>query len=118
VYAYFTKCLVDDHEIKVLKAGWRYFVHHHLRELAKSLLRRRTAAPLWLVLDEIRGVFYGPFAYLRTRSADRDTPFAVSATPEEYVSAANLPDQLALAYTESLNVMALPQQHSITTVKG
>jgi hypothetical protein len=69
VYAYFTKCLVEDHEIKVLKAGWRYFVGHHVRELAKALLRRRTAVPLWLVLAEIKGVVVGPYAYFRTRPA-------------------------------------------------
>jgi len=73
----------------VLKAGWRYFVGHHLRELVKAILRRRTAAPLWLVLAEIKGVFVGPFAYFRSRSAGGPKDLSIDSLLE----AADIPSQ-------------------------
>jgi len=69
VYAAWTRNLIVEGELGVLKAalGWLRYVQ--LPTLLRSLLRRSGRTPLDLLLAELRGCAMGPVAYLRTRAS-------------------------------------------------
>ncbi len=75
VYAAWTRSLLVEGELSVLKLPWGWFRYDQLPALLRSLLRRRNRIPLNLLLDELRGCAVGPWAYLasRKRLRARDT---------------------------------------------
>jgi glycosyltransferase involved in cell wall biosynthesis len=66
VYAAWTRSLLVEREWGVLKLAWAWF-RYQIRALLRSLLRRRNATPMDLLLAELRGCAVGPWAYLSLR---------------------------------------------------
>jgi GT2 family glycosyltransferase len=71
VYAMLTRIVVQHHDLQAVRVGWSWFRSHHLHELWRSITRRRKAAPIELVVAEIRGALGAPGVYVRTRRAER-----------------------------------------------
>jgi glycosyltransferase involved in cell wall biosynthesis len=71
LYACLTKALVEHRDIPALRVGFSFFRKHHLRELVKTLTRRRDRLPLDLVMAEIRGTLKAPIAYAMSRRTER-----------------------------------------------
>jgi GT2 family glycosyltransferase len=67
VYATFTRHLLNDCDIGVLRQGYSWFRYGQGPALVGALLRRPGSLPLPLVLAELRGCVAGPWAYLRSR---------------------------------------------------
>jgi glycosyltransferase involved in cell wall biosynthesis len=65
-YAFWTRCLLVEGELRAVKLAWDWF-HFQLREILRSLLRRPQSVPLDLLLAELRGCAAGPRAYLLSR---------------------------------------------------
>ncbi|MGA9115219.1 MAG: glycosyltransferase family A protein [Bacteroidota bacterium] len=71
VYAWWTRSLWVDREYGAVASSVLWFVHYHLRNLLRVLLGRSSPLPLSLVLAEMRGALWGPWAYLRSRFFSR-----------------------------------------------
>jgi len=67
VYALWTRHLLFERELTVLKLAWGWFRHTQLPALVRSLLQRPGSIPLDLLLAELRGCATGPWAYLSSR---------------------------------------------------
>lgn len=67
VYAFWTRLLLMEGELTILKFPWYWFKDIQFRNLVKALLGRKGSQPLSLVLAELRGCCIGPFAYLKAR---------------------------------------------------
>jgi GT2 family glycosyltransferase len=67
VYATWTRHLLVDRDIGVLRLGLAWFRHDQAPALARALLCRPDSLPLSLVLAELRGCLAGPRAYLASR---------------------------------------------------
>ena len=67
VYAFWTRSLLVEGELGVLRAAPVWFLRYQLRALLRSLFRRPNSLPLDLLLAELRGCLRGPFAYLTSR---------------------------------------------------
>ena len=74
VYAAWTRSLLVERELHVLRTAYRWLLDHHLRSVARSLLRRPDSGPLDLVLAELSGCAAGPWAYLASRRRLRRAP--------------------------------------------
>jgi GT2 family glycosyltransferase len=70
-YTVFLRCLMEYGDLDALLVGMSWFCQYHLRELFRSLFKRRDARPLELILAEIRGVLHAPFAYRTVRKRER-----------------------------------------------
>ena len=71
LYAFLTKALVEDKELPALKVGLTWFRRHHLRELARALVRRPNHLSLGMVVAEIKGTLVAPLAYARSARVER-----------------------------------------------
>jgi GT2 family glycosyltransferase len=67
VFAWWTRCLLVEGELTVLKLAARWFWWHYVKNLIRALLRRPGHMPLDLALAEFRGALAGPNAYLQAR---------------------------------------------------
>ena len=67
-YAAWTRSLLRDHELSVIKGPWAWFRHQQFWMLVRSLLKRRSGLPIELMLAELRGCLAGPWAYFAARS--------------------------------------------------
>ncbi len=67
VFAWWTRALLVEKELTLLKWGPRWFWQHHVRNLVRALLRRHGRVPLDLAWAEFRGALAGPGSYLRSR---------------------------------------------------
>jgi GT2 family glycosyltransferase len=67
VYATFTRHLLHERELGVLKLAFGWFRHGQAPALVGAVLKRPGSVPLPLVLAELRGCLAGPGAYLRAR---------------------------------------------------
>lgn len=67
VYAIWMRQLLFERELTVLKLAAIWFWGYQLPGLVKSLLGRNQSIPAQLQWDELRGCFYGPWAYLKAR---------------------------------------------------
>ncbi len=67
VYAFWTRRFLYDREpaVPLLALGWLW--HNQLPDLARGLLRRPGAAPLYLQFALLAGCIRGPLAYLNSR---------------------------------------------------
>jgi len=70
VYAFWTRGILMEREVGVVKLAWQWF-GYQFRGLLRSLLRRPGSAPVDLLWAELRGCAAGPGAYLRSRRALR-----------------------------------------------
>jgi glycosyltransferase involved in cell wall biosynthesis len=70
-FAFLTRCWLrhGDWQAPAVAASW--FWHDHLRQLARSVMRRPKSLPLDLVLAQIVAVPRGPWAYLASRQRER-----------------------------------------------
>ncbi len=71
VYAFWTRRLLFERDLAVLKAAWNWFFKHQLQAIVHSLFRRPSRMPLDLLLAELRGCAWGPWAYLISRRRQR-----------------------------------------------
>jgi hypothetical protein len=71
LYTFLTKALVEDREVPALRVGLSWFRRHHLRQLARALVRRPNRLSVGMVTAEIKGTLGAPLAYRRTRRAER-----------------------------------------------
>lgn len=71
LYAFLTRALVEDGEVPALRVGMKWFRTHHLRELARAILRRPNHLSVAMVMHEIKGTLVAPIAYLSSRRAER-----------------------------------------------
>jgi GT2 family glycosyltransferase len=69
IYAAWTRGLVVEHELSVVRAALAWFGRVQLPGLVRSVLRRPGSVPLDLMLAQLRGCAGGPFAYLASRRA-------------------------------------------------
>ncbi|MEJ7912604.1 MAG: glycosyltransferase [Chitinophagaceae bacterium] len=67
VYAFWTRTLLVERELEILKFPLYWFIHYQLRNLAKSILKRKGSQPLDFVVAELCGCLRGPFTYLKSR---------------------------------------------------
>jgi hypothetical protein len=70
-YSVLLRCLMEHRDLDALLVGASWFGQYHLRELLRSLFKRRDARPLELISAEVRGVLYAPFAYRTVRKRER-----------------------------------------------
>jgi GT2 family glycosyltransferase len=86
VFAWWTRALLVEGELTLLRRAPSWFWHHHGRNLVRSLLRRPDHVPLDLAWAEFRGALAGPGSYLRSRRRLRRLARAAEssqkATPE------------------------------------
>jgi GT2 family glycosyltransferase len=73
VYATWTRHLLLDRDIGVLRLALAWFRHEQGPALARALLRRPGCVPLPFVLAELRGCIAGPRAYFASRRRVRAT---------------------------------------------
>jgi glycosyltransferase involved in cell wall biosynthesis len=71
VYAFWTRCLLVEKEISILKFPLRWLLSVQLPDLARSILRARNSKPLDLVIAELVGCAVGPLAYIKSRKRVR-----------------------------------------------
>jgi GT2 family glycosyltransferase len=67
VFAWWTRTLLVERELTLLKLGPKWFWQHHVLNLVRSLLRQSDQLPLDLAIAEFRGALVGPLNYLRSR---------------------------------------------------
>jgi glycosyltransferase involved in cell wall biosynthesis len=81
LYAMLTKSVIEQHDMQAVRVGVRWFRTHHLKRLARTLLRRPNRLPMDMVIAEIKGSVFGPFAYLASRRKERsrtETPTLIT----------------------------------------
>jgi GT2 family glycosyltransferase len=66
VYAFWTRRLLVEREVRVVRLAGEWLFRHQLPALGRSLLRRPGATPADLLLAELKGCAAGPWAYLRS----------------------------------------------------
>jgi len=81
VFAFLTRCVLRHRDLIAARTGLAWFVRHHMRQLARTILRRPGRFPLRLILADIAGILVGPVAYLLTVRAERKRHAAVEALP-------------------------------------
>lgn len=67
VYAYWTRCLLVERELGILKFPVNWLVHVQIPNLLKAVFRRPSAQPLSLIVAEFNGCLKGPWAYITSR---------------------------------------------------
>jgi GT2 family glycosyltransferase len=67
VFAWWTRALLVEGELTLLKKAPSWFWQHHVRNLVRSLLGRPGRMPLDLAWAEFRGALAGAGSYLRSR---------------------------------------------------
>ena len=92
VFAWWTRALLKEGELTLLKKAPGWFWHHHVRNLARSLLRRPGCVPLDLAWAEFRGALAGPGSYLRARRSLQRQARARAANHEDAVDRKDVPD--------------------------
>lgn len=71
VFSVLARCVVEHRDLEALRSGLVWLMGHHLRELARSGMRRRGRLPGRLVLAELRGCVEGLRVYRRERDEER-----------------------------------------------
>jgi cellulose synthase/poly-beta-1,6-N-acetylglucosamine synthase-like glycosyltransferase len=71
VYAIWTRRLVDEHELGVLRHASRWLYRAQLPRLWEALRRRPDSVPIDLLFAELRGCLAGPGAYRKARRQAR-----------------------------------------------
>ena len=72
VYSFLLRCIEDDNDWTAFRAGAGWFVHYHLRNVVRGLLRRPGVIPLRYTASEIKGVLAAFAAYRKTRRTERE----------------------------------------------
>ena len=80
VFAWWTRALLVEGELTLLKQAPSWFWRHHGRNLVRSLLRRHGHVPLDLAWAEFRGALAGPGNYLQSRRLLRRQTTAAEAS--------------------------------------
>jgi GT2 family glycosyltransferase len=81
VFAWWTRTLLVEHDLTLLKLGPSWFCKHYIGELVKALLKRPGHMPRDLAWAEFRGALVGARSYLRARNALRRQQVAPAAQP-------------------------------------
>jgi len=83
VFAWWTRALVVEKEMTLLKLAPRWFFDWHVRQLGRALLKRPNAEPLDLAWAEFLGALKGPIAYLRSIRKSQSRKRAPLQIPRE-----------------------------------
>jgi GT2 family glycosyltransferase len=67
LFAWWTRALIIEREISLLRWGLLWFVKHHFGNLIRSLLKRKNRMPFDLAFAEFRGAIIGSFCYFHSR---------------------------------------------------
>jgi hypothetical protein len=67
VYAFWTRLLIREKELGILKLPYNWFIKAQLPNVVKSTLGRPGSQPLSLLLAELQGCLLGPWKYLLSR---------------------------------------------------
>jgi GT2 family glycosyltransferase len=67
VYAFLTKSMLVQGEFSAPSIAWGWLRYNQLPSLVSSMLRRPNCKPIDLLIAEIRGCIFGPWAYLVAR---------------------------------------------------
>jgi GT2 family glycosyltransferase len=67
-YAAWTRSLLRDREVGVMRGPWAWFRRQQFSTLLRALFKHPSGLPLDLILAELRGCFAGPWAYFASRS--------------------------------------------------
>ena len=71
MYSVWTKLVVEHRDMQALRSALRWLRSHHLKGLARALLRRPSRLPMDMVTSEMKGMIRGPFTYLAGRRGAR-----------------------------------------------
>lgn len=100
VFAWWTRTLLVERELALLKVAPRWFCKHYIGELVKALLKRPGHMPRDLAWAGLRGALVGARSYLRARNALRRQQVPLIISP-----VAQVHDQPAAA---ALDQAAMP----------
>ncbi|HEU4633241.1 MAG TPA: glycosyltransferase [Flavisolibacter sp.] len=67
VYAYWTRLLVEEGELGVLKLPYGWFIYTQFPNVIKTILRRPGRKPFNLLLAELHGCILGPWKYFASK---------------------------------------------------
>jgi GT2 family glycosyltransferase len=79
VFAWWTRALLEEGELALLRKAPCWFWQHHVRHLIRSLVRRPGHMPLDLTWAEFHGALAGPGSYLQSRRLVRRQSRALEA---------------------------------------
>jgi GT2 family glycosyltransferase len=65
IYAFWTRMLLRERQLGVVRSAWWYFRYQQLPMLLGGLRKQADSVPLDIVLAELRGCLSGPRAYIR-----------------------------------------------------
>lgn len=71
VYAFWTRLLVMENELGIIKFPYNWFIRSQLPNVLRSIFRRPNSQPLSLLLAELQGCFLGPWKYFLSRRLKR-----------------------------------------------
>jgi glycosyltransferase involved in cell wall biosynthesis len=109
LFAWWTRTLLIEKELTLLKTAPGWFWQHHVRNLLRSLLQRPHCTPLDLALAEFRGALAGPGAYLRARRWRHQRQDITAGQEPIMVTSRPLPvaiDQVLASAAETVPAMA------------
>jgi GT2 family glycosyltransferase len=108
VFAWWTRALLVEGELVVLKNGPLWFWQHHVKNVIAAALRRPRSMPLDLAWAELCGALAGPRSYLRARRWLRERlAMPVAPVPPVLAPAKPLPEpERSLAVGEAIVVTA------------
>jgi GT2 family glycosyltransferase len=107
VFAWWTRALVVEHELLLLKLGPRWFWQHHVRQLVKALLRRPGHIPLDLAWAEFSGALAGPSRYFQSRRKKPALPLERPLrVPFEHMAGQRAEDAESFSTTPSMTEKA------------
>jgi glycosyltransferase involved in cell wall biosynthesis len=72
VYSFLFRCIDDHQDWRALRAGLRWFLGFHLRNVVRAILRRPDVPPRQYSAAVMKGALAALAAYRRTRKAERE----------------------------------------------
>jgi len=112
VFAWWTRTLLVERELALLKVGPSWFCKHYIGGLVKVLLKRPGHMPRDLAWAEFRGALVGARSYLRARNALRRQQVPLVAQPLAQVHEQPSADTLEQAGMPAVGQTLLPpNQH-------
>lgn len=87
LFAWWTRAVLEEKELRLLAVAPKWFVQHHLRNLVRALLHRPGADPFDLAWAEFRGALQGSRGYLQARRLSHHHASSLSPLMPTAVSA-------------------------------
>ena len=103
-----SRAFLIEREMLLLKLAPRWFWQHHVRQLARALLRRPNHVPLDLAWAEFHGAVVGPGRYFASRKKLRSLP-PPTPTPPAMPANGTLPPRAATDFTPAKATAKTPE---------